>query len=152
MKPAPDDRRLQLGRIHQAKKQLGLGEREYRSLLVRVTADPVTGLGGLDSSAHMTPEQRNAVLAELARLGFKAPAATARKRVFAGKPNNVKDVPLLRKTEALLADGKKPWSYAHAMAKQMFHVTRVEWLREDQLHKLVAALQVDANRKEKARA
>jgi len=33
------------------------------------------------------------------------------------------------------------------MAKRMFDVTRVEWLRDDQLHKLVSALQVDANRK-----
>lgn len=146
MKPAADDRRLQLARIHMGWKALGLCEREYRALLVRASAD-AQGIGGLDSSAHMTTDQRNAVLREMARLGFKAEAASGRKRVFAGKPKNVAEVPMLRKVEALLADDKKPWSYAHAMAKRMFHVNRVEWLHPDQLHKLVAAMQVDANRR-----
>lgn len=151
MKPARDDRTVQLGRIHVAKKQLGLDEREYRALLVRASADPVTGLGGLDSSAHMTAEQRNAVLREMVRLGFRADAAQQRKRVFAGCPKNIKAVPLLRKIEALLADGRRPWSYAHAMAQHMFHVTRVEWCNSHQLHKLVSALQADANRRGGAR-
>ena len=47
---------------------------------------------------------------------------------------------------ALLADGKKPWAYAHAMAKRMFGVDRVEWLSDEHMHKLVAALQIAANR------
>ncbi len=98
----------------------------------------------------MTFEERNAVLAEMARLGFKRSDASARKRVFAGRPKNVKDVPMLRKVEALLADGKKPWSYAHAIASTMFHVEKVEWLRHDQLHKLVSALQIDANRSKRS--
>jgi phage gp16-like protein len=135
-----DDRRIQLGRIHQAAKQLGMDDATYRALLERVT--------GKRSSGAMTHAERNAVLQELARLGFKRSDATARRRVFAGRPKNVKDVPMLRKVEALLADGKKPWSYAHALASKMFHVEKVEWLRTDQLHKLVSALQIDANRKE----
>ena len=122
-----------------ARKQLGLDEGTYRALLQRV--------GGRASSADMTPAQRNAVLQEFARLGFKDAAATGRKRVFAGKPKNVAAVPMLRKVEALLADNKRLWSYAHAMAKRMFHVNRIEWLHDDQLHKLVAALQADANRR-----
>ena len=71
----------------------------------------------------------------------------ARKRAWAGRPKNVKDVPMLRKVEALLADAKRPWSYAHSMAKKMFHVNRLEWLNDHDLHKLVAALQADANRR-----
>lgn len=144
MKPARDDRRLQLGRIHQAKKQLDLDDDTYRALLERVT--------GQRSSADMTTAQRNAVLREFARLGFKAADSAARKRAFPGRPKNTRSVPMLRKVEALLADSKRPWSYAHAMAKRMFHVNRIEWLHDHQLHKLVAALQADANRKEKARA
>lgn len=140
------DRNRQLARIHQGKKALGLGEREYRGLLVLASADPDTGLGGLDSSANMTTEQRNRVLAEMARRGFKADDQEARKRVWAGRPRNVKEVPMLRKVEALLADAKRPWSYAHGLAKKMFGRDRVEFLRPDELHKLVAALQADANR------
>lgn len=134
------DRNQQLGRIHQAKKALSLDEETYRCLLERVT--------GLRSSADMSTAQRNDVLREFARLGFKADEVTSRKRVFAGKPKGELS-PLMRKCEALLADGKKPWAYVHAMAERMFNVKRVEWLRPDQLHKLVAALQVDANRNRK---
>lgn len=141
MNPEPALRRVQLGRIHQAKKQLGLDDATYRALLQRV--------GGHASSADMTHAERNAVIAEFARLGFKQADAGDRKRVFAGRPKNVKAVPMLRKVEALLADSKRPWSYAHAMAKRMFHVNRVEWLNPNDLHKLVAALQTDANRKGK---
>ncbi len=138
---ANGDRKRQLGKIHQAKKQLNLDEDTYRALLVRVT--------GKSSSALMDFAERNKVIAEFARVGFKESKAVDRKRVFAGCPKNVKDVPLLRRCEALLANGKLPWSYAHSMATKMFEVKRVEWLREDQLHKLVSALQVDANRKSK---
>lgn len=128
----------QLGRIHQAKKALGLDDSTYRSLLERVT--------GLSSSKDMTAEQRNLVLAEFARLGFKAEAASERSRARRGRPANVKDVPMLRKVEALLADAKRPWSYAHAMGKRMHQVDRVEFLNPHQLHGLVAALQADSNR------
>lgn len=133
-----DDRRIQLGRIHQAKKALGLDDATYRALLQRVA--------GKASSGEMTHAERNAVLAEFARLGFKRADAGDRKRVFAGRPKNTREVPMLRKVEALLADGKKPWSYAHEMARRMFHVNRVEWLNDHDLHKLVSALQIDANR------
>lgn len=133
------DRNRQLGRIHAGAKALGMDEETRRALLERVT--------GKRSSADMTGAERNAVIAELVRLGFKADDAQTRKRVFAGRPKNVKDVPLLRKVEALLAEGKKPWSYAHAMAQQMFKRDRLEFLRHDELHKLVSALQIDANRK-----
>lgn len=135
-------RNRQLAKIHKAKKELALDESTYRALLMRVT--------GKNSCADMSTAERNLVIADFVRLGFKFEQTDARKAVFAGKPKNVAEVPLLKKCEALLADSKRPWSYAHAMAKQMFSVTRVEWLRPDQLHKLVSAMQVDANRRSKA--
>jgi phage gp16-like protein len=50
------------------------------------------------------------------------------------------------KVGAILAETDKSWNYAHGTARQMFKVHRVEWLRPDQLHRLVAALQISANR------
>jgi phage gp16-like protein len=141
MTAKPDPRRQQLVRIHMARKQLCLDEDTYRSLLQRVT--------GKASSGDMTTAQRNAVIAEFVRLGFKEQDRKARRQAFPGRPKVVDGKPMLRKVEALLADSKRPWSYAHAMAKQMFHVTRVEWLHDDQLHKLIAALQIDAKRRGK---
>jgi len=54
---------------------------------------------------------------------------------------------MLGKVEALLADAQRPWDYAHSMARHMFGVDRLEFLRGGQLHRLVAALQIDANRR-----
>lgn len=134
-------RNRQLAKIHKAKKELALDESTYRALLMRVT--------GKNSCADMSTAERNLVIADFVRLGFKFEQTDARKAVFAGKPKNM-DEPMLKKVEALLADSRRPWNYAHAMAKQMFSVTRVEWLHHDQLHKLVSAMQVDANRRSKA--
>ena len=131
-------RRARLARIHLAKKTLALDEDTYRDLLARVT--------GQRSAADMTAQQHAEVLAEFARLGFRDERAEARAAAFRGRPKGVKDVPLLRKAEALLADGRKPWAYAHAMAKRMFKVARVEWLTGEQQRRLVAALEVDARR------
>jgi len=46
---ADADRRRRLGRIHHAKKALGLCDREYRALLMRATSDE-HGIGGIDTS------------------------------------------------------------------------------------------------------
>lgn len=138
----PDtDRRRQLARIHVARQQLALDDATYRALLVRVT--------GVDSSARMTHAQRNAVIAEFVRLGFKQQRQADKRRRWPGEPKDCDAVPMLRKLRALLADSKRPWSYAHALAKRMFDVARVEWLPDHQLHKLIAALQIDANRRVK---
>ncbi len=139
------DRKRRLGKIHQGKKALGLSDPEYRALLMRASADE-HGIGGIDSSANMTEAQHVAVLREMTRLGFKAADTAARKRFFPGRPKGQLS-PMLGKVEALLADRKRPWAYAHALSKQMFNTARVEWLHDGDLHKLVAALQIDANKK-----
>ncbi|WP_368565523.1 gp16 family protein [Pseudoxanthomonas sp. UTMC 1351] len=134
-----DLRQQQIVRIHVAKKQLGLDEETYRSLLLRT--------GGEASSAKMTMAQRNAVIAEFVRLGFKDVDRQERRKRYPGRPASTDQVPMLGKVEALLTGAKRPWSYAHAMADHMFKVARVQWLNHDQLHRLVAALQTDASRK-----
>lgn len=139
MRRAVSDRARQLARIHMGRKALGLDEETYRALLQRVT--------GKRSSAEMSADERNAVIVELTRLGFRADATRSRARAFQGRPRNIDEVPLLRKVEALLAASGRPWAYAHGLARRMFGVARVEWCRQDQLHRLTAALQIDANRR-----
>lgn len=132
-----DSRQSQLVRIHMAKSQLGIDEDTYRCLLRRVT--------GKESSAQMTTDERNAVIAEFVRLGFKERKFNPRK----AKPKATKSVPMLQKIEALLADAKRPWEYAHSMSRHMFKVDRLDWLTHDQMHRLIAALEVDAKRRKK---
>lgn len=134
-------RQRQLRDIHVAKKQLGMDDDTYRALLQRVT--------GKTSSADMSGAERQAVIAEMLNLGFELPDSEERRKNYPGRPANVDQVPLLRKVEALLADAGRPWAYAHAMAHHMFGITRVQWLRHNQLHSLVKALQIDANRRAK---
>jgi len=62
-----------LDAIHVAKKQLGLDEDTYRALLARIT--------GKTSSAAMTEAERQAVVAELRRQGFKPASKGVRKRL-----------------------------------------------------------------------
>ncbi len=54
--------------------------------------------------------------------------------------------PLIGKIGAILADTKRPWSYADGIAKQMFKIQFVEWCSQVQLRKVVAALSIDQRR------
>ncbi|MGH8037307.1 MAG: gp16 family protein [Stenotrophomonas sp.] len=136
-----DARRAQIAKIHMAATQLGLDDSTYRALLRRIT--------GKDSSAVMSATERDLVIRELKRLGFSDTKKTSGGAVFAGRPDTVEETPMLKKIEALLADAGRPWNYAIAMSKRMFKVERLEWLKGDQLHRLIAALQIDAKRNSK---
>lgn len=131
-------RSRELARIHAAAKQLDMDDETYRAFLQRVT--------GVRSAKDLDSSGRGAVIRELVRLGARV---DKRARHHPGCPKGVKEKPMLRKVEALLADAKRPWDYAHGLAERMFNVKRIEWLRDDQLHKLVAAMQIDANRRAK---
>jgi len=138
-----DHRTSQIRTIKVAVRQLGLDEETYRALLVRVT--------GKSSCAQMNIAERGKVLDALKAQGFEL--VRSGQSVFHHRPKDTRREPkadntrMLRKVEALLADAKRPWDYAHSMARHMFGVDRLEFLRGGQLHKLVAALQIDANRR-----
>lgn len=151
MKRTADPRRQQLARIHAGKKALDLDDETYRALLMRVTESAPGAGDGKSSSADMTTEQRNDVLREFARLGLRNEAQAEKKRRWPGQPDAalMKSRPMLRKVGALLADSKRPWSYAHGLAKRMHEVDKVEWLNDHQLRTLVSAMQIDANRRRK---
>lgn len=134
---AADPRRARdLARIHLAKKELGLDEETYRSLLKTTT--------GKDSASALGPGERWKVLCELGRLGAKAGA----RKPYPGKPAIVSAdcQALLGKVEAQLAEAKRPWAYAHAMARRMFKKQQVQLCEPDELRRLVAALTYDARR------
>jgi phage gp16-like protein len=131
-------RNAALAKIHIAKKQLGMDDATYREMLRTVA--------GVDSAGDLDTHGLDVVLAHLRKAGFKA---KGRGR-FPGKPQTrqvkLECRSLMTKVEALLAEAKRPWSYGHGVAKQMFAVERLEWLDAQQLYKLVQALMVDAVR------
>lgn len=133
MKPDPM-RTKDLARIHLAKKDLGLDDETYRELLKHLT--------GKTSAGELTSGERWKVIQELGRAGAKSAQA------HPGKPPRPKlgKEALIGKIEAQLAEAKRPWEYAHAMAKRMFGIDQVQWLDAEQLRKIVAALVYDAKR------
>lgn len=132
-----DNRKKLIAKIKIAQKQMGMSDDAYRDMLVRLT--------GKNSCALMDIDELERVVAEMKTKGF-----TPTNKNYGQRPNRRQSAdPMMRKIEALLADGGLHWNYAHAMAKRMFKVDRVEWLSDGNMHKLVAALQIAANRKKK---
>ena len=119
-----------ISKIHVGKAQLGLDDLTYRSLLQRLT--------GKTSSKDLSEREAGRVIAYFRENGFIEKSSTKTK----GKPHNFKDLPYcIKKVEALLADMKLPWSYADAMAKGMFKIERVAWLKKyEQVEAILVAL------------
>ena len=136
-----DNRRKKLiAKVKIAQQQLGLDDDTYRALL--------EGAVGKRSAAKMDEKELTIVIEVMKSKGFQDQASGHE----ADKPDVTEaKQALVGKIEALLADGNKPWRYAEAMAVRMFNRKRIQWLNTDQLHRLVAALQINANReKEKS--
>ncbi|MDO6419368.1 regulatory protein GemA [Amphritea sp. 2_MG-2023] len=129
-----DPRKAAIVQIHIAKKQLGLDDETYRQMLAVLT--------GKNSCAQMTINELKWVISHLKKCGFKNKPQTYGQRPNPGASRRA----LMNKVEALLADNGLHWNYAHSMAAHMFKVEKVDWLDPHQLHKLVAALEINARR------
>jgi len=137
-------RRRTLAAIHAQAKALGLDEDVYRDLVARVSREH----GPEQRSAgKCSQRQLNAIANELRKQTGKPAKAAEAARQRVGKPRGDLS-PQLGKIEALLADAGREWEYAHALARRLCKgVVRLEWCSTDQLAKVIAALQIDADRR-----
>lgn len=132
-------RRDELAAIHVAKRQLGLDDATYRTMLFTITRKR--------SAGELDHAERQAVIEHLRRRGFVRVDQAAVEKPHGTKPNVSADrQPLVNKIEALLADAARPWNYARSMASRMFTL-QLEWCSADQLRRLVAALEYDKSRR-----
>lgn len=134
-----DDRRRELAKIHLAAKQLGMARDAYEDMLWTVAR--VRSARDLDSAG------RARVLDHLKRCGFKSAKG---KRPRHGTPHNINSAgrgAQISRIEALLADAKRPWAYADALAARLCKVDAVAFCDAQQLHKIIAALTYDARRR-----
>lgn len=141
---ASDRRRRELAAIHVlASKQLRLDRDTYEALLQRVS--------GVNSAADLDSAGRSKVLDEMKRLQGVAQHQARNAVPAPGTPPNARDelAAMMGKVGAILTETGKSWNYAQGIARRMFKVQRVEWLKPEQLHKLVAALQISANRRKR---
>ena len=125
--------------VQAMRRKLGLDDDVYRDLVARVSA---TCGAAVRSAADCTQPQLDAIAAEL-RLKLGQPA-----RTWKGKP---KTVPVdrearMRKVEALLADQGREWEYAHALARRIAKVERLEFCDAAALGKIIAAMEYDIRR------
>ena len=138
MKNVKTNRQKDLAKIHIAKKQLGLDDATYREMLMQVS--------GVDSAADLNAAGRRQVLAHLGRSGFSA----RRRSKYPGRPMNMdrggSRADQLKKIEALLTVGGKPWGYAHALAKRICKADRIDWVPDGKLYKIITALRYQAQR------
>lgn len=119
-----------ISKIHVAKTQLGLDDEVYRQMLQRVT--------GKASSKDLTEREAGRLIAEFRAKGFIEKSNPKTK----GKPHNFKQLPdYIKKIEALLADMQLPWAYADKLAKHMFKIDKVAWLKDgNQYEAILVAL------------
>lgn len=128
--------RSTLAKIHIARQQLGLDEDTYRAMLRSV--------GGVESAKDLSPASAARVLSHLERSGFTPKGNVGRRpRVAAGRAAQ------LAKIEALLTDAGRSWEYIGGMVKRVCKVDAIEFCNGEMLGKLIAALQIDAKRREK---
>lgn len=129
--------------IHVLRRQLGLERDVYESILQRVA--------GVASSTQLDDAGRDRVLDELRRLAGEAAPTSKPRKSYPGKPHNFYSTAMpemAAKIEAQLADMKLPWSYADSIAKRMFRIERVAWVRDEaQLRSIIAALHVEAEKR-----
>ena len=127
-----------LAKIHIAKKDLGLDDHTYRTML--------HSIAGVSSAKLLTPQKATMVINHLKRSGFiekKAKNSTAGRKA----PNPTESCRLMMgKVEAMLADRGLPWAYADGIAQQMFKLDAVNFCDAAQLHKIIAALTIQQRR------
>lgn len=144
-------------RIHALKTKAiannpGFSDDNYRDMIADISQ------GKVESSKELKPAQRYELIRRLAELAGENPprppfgkgGSEAGGGVFSGRPNNMdrggSRAEQLKKIEALLTIGKKPWGYADAIAKNVCKVDKVQWVETENLYRIISALTYQAKR------
>ena len=126
--------------VQAMRRKLDLDDCAYRDLVERLSA----GHGRpVRSAGDCTQAQLDAVATELRqKLGQPARPSWKGKP----KPGPQDREARMRKIEALIADQGREWEYAHALARRLAKVERLEFCDAAALGKVIAALEYDARR------
>lgn len=124
-----------LAKIHIGKTQLALDDDTYRTMLRSV--------GGAGSAKDLSAAGAAKVLRHMENCGFK-PKHSDKRRPRVAAPRTAQ----LGKIEALLADAGRSWDYVNGMVKRICKVDAIEFCDDIMLGKLIAALKIDAKRRE----
>lgn len=138
-KSASEIRAAEIRLIHVARRALDMEEDVYRQLL--------QDIGGVDSSADLSAQERRRLLDHFARLGFVSVARA--QRAARGAMRTPPDrTALLSKIDAmLLAEGRDRRYIEPGMVKRICKVDSLAFCTAEHLLKLVAALEYDRRRR-----
>lgn len=130
--------------VHVGRRELALDDDTYRALVADVAGDD-----GRTSCTQLKDKELQVLVDRMKGTGFKVVS----KRDHGRRPNPpATREQLIKKLEAQLAEAGRPWAYADGMARRICKVDKVDWCTDEQLHKLIAAMYMDATRhKRKAR-
>jgi len=127
------DRKAMLGKVHLAKKDLGLDDESYRDVVARIT--------GKDSSSKCTRPQLVDLLAECKRLGWVASKPKrAGTRSMAADPQSAKMRALWLALYHLGAVRDPAEAALTAFAKRMTRVSALQWLDAGQGNRVIESL------------
>lgn len=131
--------RALITKIQVARSQTGIDEDSYRAMLSRISN------GRTNSAKGLTITQAEKVIEEFKEKGWK-PKLSAKAK---GRPHNMsKLADEVLVIEAQLTNMGLPWSYADKIAKQMFGIAKVAWLKKpDQVKAVLAALHVEQEKR-----
>lgn len=145
MRTKHDNRARLIRLVHVGRRELALDDDTYHALVADVAGDD-----GRDSSSQLNDKELQLLVDRMKATGFKV-KGTGRDNGRRPNPPVTREQ-LIKKLEAQLAEAGRPWSYADGMAKRICKVDKVDWCDDAQLHKLIAAMFMDATRhKRKAR-
>jgi phage gp16-like protein len=130
----PESRKSLIAKVKIAQKALGLDDGTYHAILERLTDKR--------SCTELTVPQLVRVVAYMRQIGWQEPAKKPSRR----KPVIPEAAGYVNKIEALLAEAKRPWSYAVTIGRNMYGAEKLEWLTPDQVRGVMVALMRDAER------
>lgn len=134
-----DTRNADLAKIHIAKKDCRMDDAAYRDLLWSIAT--------VRSSKDLDHAGRQKVLAHFAARGWKAKPGKPKVLQLHERVTEQKRRLMWRIEQWLaVAVPARDESYAHGMARKMFHVERIDFCTADQLHRIVAAQEIDGKR------
>lgn len=128
---SPQLRKRDLATIHATVKKLGMDEATYRAMLSALT--------GKCSAGEMDRKERWKVIQALQK-GASAKASGP----YITDPDKTA---MIKKIYAIIHARGLTEDYINAIAQRMFGVDLFKWLRPAQMHKLIAALEVDTRRR-----
>lgn len=135
MKKTDQVRKSRIAAIHMGKAALGMDDDTYRDFLENIT--------GQRSAKDCSNAQLLDVIKALDAKGF-----SKEKKEFGQKPDVAKEKQaMMGKIEALLADAGLHWNYAVGIAKKMFFKEALEFCTQNELHRIIAALEYQKKRR-----